>query len=94
MVLPGKNWVTRLASPLLAFGPYAAIGLVVPGGSLIALSLWVVRHRARLASQIRRALGMAAVPAASSRADAPRLLAVADRRSPVSGECLHGFELP
>jgi hypothetical protein len=37
-------------------GWYAAIELAVPGGSLIALSLWTFRHRAWLAAGARRAL--------------------------------------
>jgi hypothetical protein len=35
---------------------YAAIGLMVPGGSLFALSLWVLRHRTWLAARARQGL--------------------------------------
>jgi hypothetical protein len=39
--------VTAIAASLRALGPYAAIGLVIPGGSLIALAMWAYRHRAQ-----------------------------------------------
>jgi len=32
-------------------GPYAAIELLVPGGTLIALALWAYRHRTHLAAR-------------------------------------------
>jgi hypothetical protein len=35
---------------------YAAIVLIIPGGSLIALSLWMFRHRTWLATRARRGL--------------------------------------
>jgi len=44
-------------------GPYAAIALVVPGGSLIALSVWVVQRRASTVTDLRRSFAMAAVVA-------------------------------
>jgi hypothetical protein len=37
--------LVRYARSLRQFGIYAAIALVVPGGSLIALSAWALRHR-------------------------------------------------
>jgi hypothetical protein len=37
-------------------GSYAAIVLMLPGGSLIALTLWMLRHRTWLAARTRRAL--------------------------------------
>jgi len=55
MVMPRINWIIRLASGLRAIGPYAAIELLLPGGSLIALTLWAIRHRSQLASRLRRA---------------------------------------
>jgi hypothetical protein len=45
-------------------GAYAAIELIVPGGSLIALSLWAFRHRAWLAARVRRVLDAAQTLAA------------------------------
>lgn len=38
-------WMTPLLGLLRSLGPYAAIELLLPGGSLIALSLWLYRHR-------------------------------------------------
>ena len=35
---------------------YAAIVLMLPGGTLIALSLWMWRHRTWLAARARRGL--------------------------------------
>jgi len=30
---------------LLSLGPYLAVGLFLPGGSIMALLLWIYRHR-------------------------------------------------
>ena len=46
----------RLTNTVRALGPYAAIALLVPGGSLIALGLWSFRHRARIAAALPRLL--------------------------------------
>jgi hypothetical protein len=54
MVTPRVNWIPRVASSLRALGPYAAIELLLPGGSLIALSLWAYRHRSKLMARLRR----------------------------------------
>jgi len=51
-----SNWIARVATLMRSFGPYAAIELLLPGGSLIALSLWIFRHREVLAARVRRAL--------------------------------------
>jgi hypothetical protein len=37
--------VSRLVSTVKALAPYAALELVMPGGSLMALALWVYRDR-------------------------------------------------
>jgi hypothetical protein len=50
----------RLANSLRVLGPYAAIALILPGGSLIALGLWTHRHRARIAASLPRLLVIAA----------------------------------
>jgi hypothetical protein len=40
--------VKAAATALRQFGPYAAIELLLPGGSLVAILLWLYRrHRAR-----------------------------------------------
>jgi hypothetical protein len=41
-------------------GPYAAMALLLPGGSLIALCVWLLRHRTWTAIHGRRILIMAA----------------------------------
>jgi hypothetical protein len=38
-------WVTRLGAILRHLGPYAAIEILLPGGTLLALLLWVYRRR-------------------------------------------------
>lgn len=45
MSVPLVNWKSRIASCVRGFGPYIAIGLLVPGGLLILLSWWFYRHR-------------------------------------------------
>jgi uncharacterized membrane protein len=42
-------------------GSYSAIALILPGGSLIALTLWMLRHRTWLAAHARH--GLAAIVA-------------------------------
>jgi hypothetical protein len=37
-------WIGRIAALLRDLGPYAAIELVLPGGSVIALLLWLYRR--------------------------------------------------
>jgi uncharacterized membrane protein len=44
-------------------GSYTAIVLLLPGGSLIALTMWMLRHRTWLAARARR--GLAAILAFS-----------------------------
>lgn len=64
------DWIARLTTLMRALGPYAAIELLLPGGSLIALSLWIFRHRERLAAAVRSALSrMAALAAGFSQQD-------------------------
>jgi hypothetical protein len=52
----GNRWKVRLARPIRELRSYAAIVLIIPGGSLIALSLWMFRHRTWLAARARRGL--------------------------------------
>ena len=56
MMIARATWITRLAAPVRGLGPYAAIELILPGGSLIALSLWAIRHRAWVTTRVRHAL--------------------------------------
>jgi hypothetical protein len=55
--------MSRLAASMRELGPYAAIAVVVPGGSLIALSVWAVRRRAWALNDVRRMLVMMAAVA-------------------------------
>ena len=38
--------MSRLAARVRELGPYAAVALILPGGSLIALAMWTLRYRA------------------------------------------------
>jgi hypothetical protein len=41
----GSSLLARGIALLRSLGPYAALELVLPGGSLLALLLWLYRHR-------------------------------------------------
>jgi len=45
-----NHWFARLPALLRGLGPYAAIELLLPGGSIIALLIWLYRHRANVAA--------------------------------------------
>lgn len=45
MLVSPVNWMTRLTAALRELGPYAAIGLLLPGGSVLLASSWAFRHR-------------------------------------------------
>lgn len=38
------GWIVRAAAGLRGIGPYAAIEILLPGGSLFALLLWLYRR--------------------------------------------------
>ena len=44
-------WIARLPAWLRGLGPYAAIELLLPGGSVIALLIWLYRQRANGAAR-------------------------------------------
>ena len=46
----------RLANTMRDLGPYTAIALVLPGGSLIALAAWAVRNRTPVTARLGRLL--------------------------------------
>jgi|SRR6516162_547503 hypothetical protein len=73
-----SSWIARLATLMRSFGPYAAIEPLLPGGSLIALSLWIFRHREEVAARTRLALaGLAALCASLIlQAEAPFSVAI------------------
>ena len=39
------GWLSRSVAALRAVAPYAAIELLLPGGSLMALGLWLLQRR-------------------------------------------------
>jgi hypothetical protein len=39
------NWLARGVSAVRAIGPYAAIEIILPGGTLLAFLLWLYRRR-------------------------------------------------
>ncbi len=45
-----RGWILKAMAIMRELGPYAAIELVLPGGSLIAVLLWLYR-RSRLTGQ-------------------------------------------
>jgi hypothetical protein len=58
MLLTRVNWIGRLTKGLGELGPYAAIGLLLPGGSLLLASLWAFRHRRWFVAHARRTLAI------------------------------------
>jgi hypothetical protein len=42
---PLNPWIARLLALLRGLGPYAVIELLLPGGSVIALLIWLCRQR-------------------------------------------------
>jgi hypothetical protein len=44
--VPTRALLGRAVALLRSVGPYAALELLLPGGSLLALLLWLYRHRA------------------------------------------------
>lgn len=56
MLVSRFNWMSRLTAALRELGPYAAIGLVLPGGTLLLASLWAFRHRRWFVAHARRTL--------------------------------------
>jgi NodT family efflux transporter outer membrane factor (OMF) lipoprotein len=51
---PRANWIAKGMTLLKTLGPYALVELVLPGGTLLALALWLYQHRRHAAI---RALG-------------------------------------
>jgi len=62
---PRASRLSRIARGLRELGPHAAIALILPGGSLIALAMWTFRHRSWLIPAPRRMLVLAAAVGAS-----------------------------
>ena len=56
MLVSRVNWMSRLTTGLRELGPCAALGLALPGGSVILASLWVFRHRRWFVAHAHRTL--------------------------------------
>jgi hypothetical protein len=52
-------WVVRIAVMLRKLGPYAAIEILLPGGTLMALLLWLYRRSGRVRAPVRPAESVA-----------------------------------
>jgi len=54
LVRPGSivDWILRAAAALRDLGPYAAIELLLPGGSLVILLLWLYRRHKKSAAAV------------------------------------------
>ena len=50
------HWLARLKAGLHELGPYVAIALALPGGTLLLASLWAFRHRRWILAQAQRTL--------------------------------------
>jgi hypothetical protein len=57
------HWIARLRTGLHELGPYVAIGLALPGGTLLLACLWAFRHRRWLLAQAQRTLIVSALGA-------------------------------
>jgi hypothetical protein len=53
MTLLPIDSIGRLGRSAREIGPYAALALLLPGGTLIAGLIWMARHRSWLASHAR-----------------------------------------
>jgi hypothetical protein len=56
MRLQVNKWVGRIVRSVRGVGPYAAVELILPGGTLIVLLILAVRHRKALLARVRSAL--------------------------------------
>lgn len=45
-------WIARIGTILRELGPYAAIELLLPGGTLVALLLWLYRRSVNLRARV------------------------------------------
>jgi len=54
---PGRSrlsiWIAGMAAILRQLGPYAAMEILLPGGTLMALLLWLYRRSGRVRTQVR-----------------------------------------
>jgi drug/metabolite transporter (DMT)-like permease len=62
MLLRAINSLAQPLTSMRALGAYVAVALIVPGGSLIAFTVWAFRHRGWLTARTWRTLaGVAAL---------------------------------
>ena len=52
-------WITRIGAIFRQLGPYAAIEILLPGGTLIALLLWLFRRGVFVRARVRAAESVA-----------------------------------
>ena len=57
-------WMDRVAGSMRDLAPYAALGMALPGGILIALASWAARHHAMATLSWRRVKALMIVVAA------------------------------
>jgi hypothetical protein len=48
-------WIARIGAILRQLGPYAAIEILLPGGTLMALLLWLYRRSVSVRARVRTA---------------------------------------
>ena len=58
MLVARVNWIGGIRTALRELGPYAAIALLLPGGTLIVASLWIWQYRPWLFAHVRRGLAI------------------------------------
>jgi len=56
MLIRPMNSPPQLSGSMRKLGAYAAVALIVPGGSLIAFTMWAFGHRGLLTTRAWRAL--------------------------------------
>ena len=56
MLAARVKWINGLTRAWRELGPYAAIALLLPGGTLIVVSLWILQNRPWLFTHVRRGL--------------------------------------
>jgi hypothetical protein len=59
MLVARVKWISGLTAAWRELGPYAAIALLLPGGTLIVVSLWILQHRLWFFAHVRRSLTIA-----------------------------------
>ena len=63
--MTGLRSIAAITGSIRELGPYAVIGLFVPGGSLILLGMWAFQHRAWMAKHLDRVLVIVAAMTAA-----------------------------